>query len=314
MSFVYTELVMMAIYIVLASSFDLIIGCGGMFSIAHAAFFGIGAYSAALLTTKQGWPVLIAWAAGALICALLSLILGAIAVRVSSDYLVITSFGFLSIVLAILSNAQGLTGGFVGISGVPAPGIGGLAVASDQEYVVLYTLIAIGVVAFLLYLSRSPFGRTVKAIRDNSLAAEALGKRPTYAKVWVFSIAGGFAGIAGAMYSSYISFVSPDAFGNDVNVLIFAMVFIGGAGSIVGAVFGAVALTWIPALISLVSFPPDILGNVEQVAYGAILVAIVMLAPSGRVGVVDRVYALVRPLFSRRGEPAAAEPGEVSRV
>jgi branched-chain amino acid transport system permease protein len=299
MSFVYTELVMMAIYIVLASSFDLIIGCGGMFSIAHAAFFGIGAYSAALLTTEQGWPVLVAWAAGALICALLSLILGAIAVRVSSDYLVITSFGFLSIVLAILSNAQGLTGGFVGISGVPAPGIGGLTVDSDPQYVVLYTLIAVAVVAFLLYLSRSPFGRTVKAIRDNSLAAEALGKRPTYAKVWVFSIAGGFAGIAGAMYSSYISFVSPDAFGNDVNVLIFAMVFIGGAGSITGAVIGAIALTWIPALISLVSFPPDILGNVEQVAYGAILVMIVMAAPSGRVGVVDKVRDLTRALVTR---------------
>lgn len=295
MDFVYTELTMMAIYVVLAASFDLIIGSGGMFSIAHAAFFAIGSYATALLTVKfAALPVLLAWVLSAVVCALLSLMLAAIAIRVSSDYLVIASFGFLTIVLAMLSNVSGLTGGYVGISGVPAPSAFGRIVLGNQQFAFIYLVIAAVVVVILGYLVRSPFGRSLRAIRDSSSAAEALGKRPTAAKLWVFSIGGGFAGVAGAMYASYISFISPDAFGNQVNVLIFAMVFVGGAGSILGAVIGAVVLTWIPAAISLASLPAQTLGFLEQAAYGAILVIMVMAVPGGLDGAVARLGSLAR--------------------
>jgi branched-chain amino acid transport system permease protein len=293
MAFVLTELVMMAIYVVLASSFDLIIGRGGMFSIAHAAFFAIGAYATAQITAQLGVPVLLSWVLAAILCGLLSLVLAAVAVRVSSDYLVIASFGFLSIVLAILANAPGLTGGYVGLSGIPAPAIFGRIIGDDSQFAVVYLIIAAVVVLALTYLTRSPFGRSLKAIRDNPTAAEALGKRPTVAKLWVFSIAGAFAGIAGAMYASFISFISPDAFGNQVNTLIFAMVFVGGAGSILGAVIGAVVLTWIPALISLASLPAQVLGDLEQVAYGLVLVIMVMAAPGGVAGALGELGSLV---------------------
>lgn len=293
MAFVLTELVMMAIYVVLASSFDLIIGRGGMFSIAHAAFFAIGAYATAQITAQLGVPVLLSWVLAAILCGLLSLVLAAVAVRVSSDYLVIASFGFLSIVLAILANAPGLTGGYVGLSGIPAPAIFGRIIGDDSQFAVVYLIIAAVVVLALTYLTRSPFGRSLKAIRDNPTAAEALGKRPTVAKLWVFSIAGAFAGIAGAMYASFISFISPDAFGNQVNTLIFAMVFVGGAGSILGAVIGAVVLTWIPALISLASLPAQVLGDLEQVAYGLVLVIMVMAAPGGVAGALGKLGSLV---------------------
>lgn len=294
MAFVLTELVMMAIYVVLASSFDLIIGRGGMFSIAHAAFFAIGAYATAQITAKLGVPVLASWILAAIVCGLLSLILAAVAVRVSSDYLVIASFGFLTIVLAVLSNAPALTGGYVGLSGIPAPAIFGRIIGNDQQFAVVYLVIAAVVVLLLTYLTRSPFGRSLKAIRDNPTAAEALGKRPTIAKLWVFSIAGAFAGIAGAMYASYISFISPDGFGNQVNTLIFAMVFVGGAGSILGAVIGAVVLTWIPALISLAALPAQVLGDLEQVAYGLVLVIMVMAAPGGLAGALGKLGSLLR--------------------
>jgi branched-chain amino acid transport system permease protein len=300
MSFVYTELVMMAIYVVLASSFDLIIGRGGMFSIAHAAFFAIGAYATAIFTADTGMPVLLAWVCGAVLCALLSLLLAAIAVRVSSDYLIIASFGFLSIVLAILSNVPGLTGGYVGLSDIPPPAAFGQFVGSDQQFAGFYLVIAAVVVALLVYLVRSPFGRSLKAIRDNPLAAEALGKRPTTSKLWVFSTAGLFAGIAGAMYASYIGFVSPDGFGNQVNTLIFAMVFVGGAGTVLGAVVGAVVLTWIPALLTLASLPADILGDLEQVAYGLILVVMVLALPGGVAGAVGKLGGLGRSALRRK--------------
>jgi branched-chain amino acid transport system permease protein len=325
MTFVEETLITMAIYVVLASSFDLIIGCGGMFSIAHAAFFALGAYTVALLTVKVDMPILLTWVIGALACAILSMLLAAIAVRVTSDYLIIASFGFLSIVLAFFTNSGSLTGGFIGISGVPFPSFFGIEIQSYLSFVVAYVLIAAVAVTLLLYVSRSPFGRSLKAIRDNQLAAEALGKRPTYSKVWVFSIAGAFAGIAGAMYASFISYVSPDAFGNSINVLIFAMVFVGGAGTIAGAVIGAVVLTWIPALISLVPLPASTLGDFEQAAYGLVLVLIVMLMPGGLVGGINRGLASVRqgswlargkdgtggtgPLASASGPPSSAVAG-----
>ena len=294
MTFVEETFITMAIYIVLASSFDLIIGCGGMFSIAHAAFFAEGAYVVAILTTKLGLPILLTWVIAAVSCAILSMLLAAMAVRVTSDYLIIASFGFLSIVLAFFTNSGNLTGGFIGISGVPFPSIFGIQIESYVSFVIAYGLIAVVTIGLLLYISRSPFGRSLRAIRDNQLAAEALGKRPTYSKVWVFSIAGAFAGIAGAMYASFISYVSPDAFSNTINVLIFAMVFVGGAGTIVGALIGAIVLTWIPALISLVPLPAATLGDIEQAAYGVVLVLIVMLMPGGLVGGINRGLTAAR--------------------
>ncbi len=209
----------------------------------------------------------------------------------TSDYLIIASFGFLTIVLAVISNAPVLTGGDVGISGIPAPAVGPFALDSTQSYAIAYVIVAALIVAFLLYLVRSPFGRSLTAIRDNLAGAEALGKRASRSKLWVFSIAGAFAGIAGAMYASFVSFISPDAFGSSVNTLIFAMVFVGGAGSVIGAVIGAVVLTWLPALISLADLPPNLLGSLEQIVYGAILVAIVMGAPGGIASLGTRLRA-----------------------
>lgn len=298
MSFIETEFAIMAIYVVLAASFDLIIGRGGMFSISHAAFFAIGAYTAAQLNAAFGVPILLGWVAAAALSALLSLLLAAVAVRVTSDYLIIASFGFLTIVLAVIANAPVLTGGNVGISGIPAPAIGPFSLDSTLSYAIAYVLLAALVVVFLLYLVRSPFGRSLKAIRDSQSGAEALGKRPSRAKLWVFSIAGAFAGIAGAMYASFISYISPDAFGSSVNTLIFAMVFVGGAGSILGAVIGAIVLTWVPALISLASLPPALLGSLEQIAYGVVLVGIVIGAPGG-------LSQLGARLFRRRGQEVA---------
>jgi branched-chain amino acid transport system permease protein len=305
-TFVFTELIIMAIYVVLASSFDLIIGRGGMFSIAHAAFFALGAYVTAQVNLLLGVPILLAWLVGIVVCAILSLLLGLMALRVTSDYLIIASFGLLTVVLAFLSNGpQELTGGTVGISGIPAPIIFGYQIGSLSDFTVLFLVLDVIVVALLVYLVRSPFGRSLAAIRDNTSAAESLGKKPNTSKLWVFSIAGGFAGLAGAMYASYIGYISPDAFGQSVNTLIFAMVFVGGAGSVVGAVIGAIILTWIPALLTLVALPPELLGFIEQAAYGAILVLIVVLLPGGIAGSIsDALRPVLRRVRTGRADRA----------
>jgi branched-chain amino acid transport system permease protein len=125
-------------------------------------------------------------------------------------------------------------------------------------------------------------------MRESASASMALGKNPTYLKSWSFVIAGALAGLAGGMFASYISYIGSDSFGNSVNILIFAMVIVGGVGTIWGPVLGAMLLTVMPAALSLLSIPANILGPVEQVIYGALLVLIVLFRPTGLYGIFGR--------------------------
>jgi branched-chain amino acid transport system permease protein len=153
------------------------------------------------------------------------------------------------------------------------------------------------VVLAVRHLARSPFGRALTVLRENAVAAEALGKSQRHFKLWAFAVAGGLAGLAGGMYSGYLSYISPDAFSNDINVLIFAMVLVGGAATVIGPLIGAVILVSIPAALALLPLSPSWLGPVEQIAYGLALVLCAMaradgLYPvlAGTAGRVNRVF------------------------
>jgi branched-chain amino acid transport system permease protein len=284
MDFLFTVLVFIAIYVVLAVSFDLVIGYTGLFSVAHAAFFAIGAYTTAIVAVRLDLPIVLAAILGALMCAASSNILALLAIRVSQDYLVIASFGFLTVVLSALVNLPSITGGTLGIGNIPPPELLGLRVAGPASYALAYLPLAGIVVALTWWLARSPFGRALRAIRENVVGAEALGKTPIYFKIWAFTIAGGLAGVAGAMYAAYISYISPDAFSNDVNILLFAMVILGGAGTTFGPLLGAVLLTVLPAVLQLMPLPPTLVGPVEQIIYGGLLVVFMMTRADGLYG------------------------------
>jgi branched-chain amino acid transport system permease protein len=296
-------LVNISIYAILAVSLDLVLGYAGLFSMAHAAFYGMGAYVAALAALHLGTPFLLNLVLAAVFCAVAGALLAIPAIRVGGDYLVIASFGFLSIVFTIMLNWHGVTRGALGLRGVPQPAVFAWHIRTLPAYALLYGVIAVLLVAAMWWLAASPFGRALKAIQENQLAAEALGKSAVYFKTWVFAVGGAMAGVAGGMYAHYSTFVGPYAFTADVSVLLFAMVIIGCTGTVVGPLMGTVLLVILPEALRFLAVPAQLQGPVRQMVYGLLLVVFTLVRPDG-------LYGLLR---RRRGSPAAGAVGVLPR-
>jgi branched-chain amino acid transport system permease protein len=299
-------LVNISIYGILAVSFDLVLGYAGLFSVAHAAFFGMGAYVAGLAALHLGTPFLANALMAAAFCGGAGALLAIPAIRVGGDYLVIASFGFMSLVFTILLNWTDVTRGAFGLRGIPQPALFGWEVRTLPEYALLYLAIAALLILAARRLAASPFGRALQAIRENQLAAEAAGKNPVYFKTWVFALAGAMAGVAGTMYAHYVTFVGPFAFTIDVSVLLFAMVILGCTGTIVGPLMGAVLLVILPEALRFLMVPPALQGPVRQMVYGLLLVVFTLVRPNGLYGMVGDLLALFRSPAAAVDPPAGA--------
>ena len=303
MGYLLHILVNISIYGILAVSFDLVLGYAGLFSVAHAAFFGMGAYVAALATLHLGTPFLLNVLLAAAFCAVAGALLAIPAIRVGGDYLVIASFGFMSLVFTVMLNWTEVTRGALGLRSIAQPSIFGWEVRTLPRYALLYLVIAGLLIAAARRLAGSPFGRALKAIRENQLAAEAAGKNPVYFKTWVFALAGAMAGVAGTMYAHYVTFVGPYAFTMDVSVLLFAMVILGCAGTIVGPLMGAVLLVILPEALRFLMVPPRLQGPVRQMVYGLLLVVFMLARPDGLYGMLGDLRALLRRRAATGGPP-----------
>lgn len=292
-------IVVALIYAVLSSTLTVLIGQGGLLSVAHAMFFGVGGYATALLTTKRAWSWELAIVAGILLSAVLAMAVAAISLRVHEDYLVIASFGLQIIGTSLLSNLSGLTGGVSGVPGIPLPSLFGWTPGSVVGFVWLAAGTAVVCIGAVVAVSRSAFGRVLRACRDDPVAAAALGKRSALYKISIFAITSGIAALTGGIYAMYRGFVSPDDFTVDLSILVLTMVVIGGLGKISGAVLGAVLIVALPELIRHFDLPASLVGPVEQIIYGVALVIVVLIRPQGLVGA-WRPGAVRKFLLSRR--------------
>lgn len=281
MGYIENLIVLAALFAALAVTLNLLMGTGGLFSVAHALFFGLGAYSSSILTVTAGWPWVATLPLAVGVAALVSLLIALVSLRVSEDYLIIGSFGLQIIGTNVLLNWRGLTGGPVGVSGIPLPQLFGWHIVSGPDFVLLAgaTLAVTALVVGSLQLS--PFGRGLRAIRDDETAARACGKAAVAFKVQAFLIAGALAGLAGAVYASYIGFVSPEQFTIELSILFLAMIIVGGVGTIRGAIAGAVLLLAVPEILRALSLPRDLIGPGQQVLYGLTLIAFALLRPQG---------------------------------
>jgi branched-chain amino acid transport system permease protein len=282
---VYIEgvLVTISIFAILAVSLDLLIGFTGLFTIAQAAVFGIGAYGSALTAQWLGvgfWGGLVA---GGLLGAAISLVIALPALRVTGDYLILASFAVQVVLYGLFVNLD-ITGGPSGLRRVPRPEAFGYVLQTPGEYLPLYLVIAALLILFAWRLVRSPFGLMLAVIREDELLAQALGKRVAITKIKAFLIAGLLAGIAGSLYAHYFAFVDPDSFSVDVSIFILSMVLVGGMGTLWGPILGTVLLIALPELLRFLPFEPGMLGPLRQIVYGAILVAFCFLRPSGLIG------------------------------
>lgn len=279
MEYVYSLLVLVGIYVVLSSSFNLIIGYGGLISIAHPIFFALGAYTAGLLGIHYGLPAPVSIAAGVAVALAASFAMSLPSLRVSGDYLLITSIGFQLGLLQVIKNLD-FTGGPGGLTGIP-PGITGEARA------LVFALIALaaGALTVLLvrYLVASAYGRHIMAMRDDELAFSALGRDAMRIKLVIFAIGSGLAGLAGGLYAYYYQFLSPDQFEILQSAMILTMVVVGGMGTTYGPVVGAVLLLALPQAISFIQLPPSVMGGLQGVLYTLLVLIFIFVRPQGLV-------------------------------
>lgn len=240
------------IYAIVAMSLDILIGYTGLGSLGHAAFFAVGAYTAAILVTKYQFPFIATIAYSILISAGLSALLGGLALRAAGIYFLMITLAIAMCVWGLIYRWVSLTGGDNGVTGIPRPDLGFSWAMNDPNhfyYLILFFVVICTILLFLLI--RSPFGKTLVGIRDSESRMKVLGYNVWLHKYLAFVIAGAFAGLAGNLYAYYNSFVSP----NDVNLgrcmEVVLMVSLGGPGTLAGAGIGALIITFLRNLISI---------------------------------------------------------------
>ena len=284
MGYLLHILILIGIYVILAESLNLIVGYTGLLSIAHAAFYGVGAYVAAIMALKVGSPFLINIICAVIISGLLGGLVGIPSLRIKDHYFVIATFAFQVIVFSILNNWVSFTGGPMGLSGIPQPSIFGWIVSSQIEFLLLIGVFAALTCWLCHRITGSPFGRVLMAIREDEVFALAAGKNVAVYKAAVFVIGSGMAAIAGVLYAHYVSFIDPTSFRVMESIFIISIVIIGGAGSLWGPVMGAIVLVLLPELLRFTGLPSSVAANLRQIIYGGLLVAFMMWRPRGFLG------------------------------
>jgi branched-chain amino acid transport system permease protein len=283
MNFFYSFIVLAEIFSIVAFSTNLLMGVVGIFSVAQAAIMGIGAYAFALLS-MMGLPFPVALLGAMILCAAINLISSLPSLRLAGDYFIITSFGTQLVATAVFINWSDLTGGASGLSGIPVATIFGFSFGTAGQFAILSTaLLALVALSFWLIL-RSPYGKMLNAIRLDEIAVIAAGRKVLQAKIGVSAVSGAYAGVAGALYAAYISFIDPASFDIHVSVLVVTMLVVGGARTLAGSIIGPFVLMAIPQVLTLVDIPSTLLGPVRQLIYGLILIAFMLLRPQGIAG------------------------------
>ena len=281
MDYILHVLVMVALFAILATSFNLLIGYSGLFALSHAAFFGIGAYATAIVALKLGLPFPIPLLMGLAVTAVAGVVVALPALRISGDYLVIVSLALQVIVIAVMLNWTGLTGGTDGIRGIPRIQIFGASLDTAAKFLPLAVIVAALCYWASWRVGASPFGRALKAMRENEAAAQAVGKNIVAMKLAVFAIAAALASVAGSLYAQYVTFISADSFTLELTIYVLAMVILGGTGNLAGSMLGAALLVVLPELLKFVDLPPDIADKLRQLFYGVLLIVMLRLRPQG---------------------------------
>jgi len=283
-NYLYHLIIYFEIYAIVAMSLNLLIGYGGLLQVAHAAYYGIGAYAAALLWTKLGWGFFPGLAVGAFAAGVMSLLVSLPAWRFKGDYFVMISIAVQTLIYATLYNWTELTNGPFGISGIARPVIAGYSFVTTGSITVLYGVLALVLGMIMALLKWSPFGRALQAMRDDELAARSIGIPVNWLKLQAFALASAMVGIAGGLYASYVSYIDPTSFSLNESILMLSMVIIGGTGNVRGPRTLAAVLILLPEALRFLQLPDAVAANVRLLAYGLLLVIMMHLRPQGLAG------------------------------
>lgn len=282
MNYVLTLVALFSIGIILAMSLNLLMGYTGQVSMAHGGFMGIGAYTAAWFAINADlnmfWAMLLAAGTAALIGWLFALA----TVRISGDEFILASFALQMVIVEAISRWTDVTRGTYGLSGVPKPELFGEPLRTIQQFSVFSVVVMLICAAIMMRLGGSTFGLVLRGVRESVPSMQALGRDTSRVKILVMVIACAFAGIAGTLQASLITFIHPSSFTIMLSIIIVAYLLVGGLGNMWGAAVGAIILLSIPEIIAVSDFiPSNLLGPMERVAYGVILMGFVWFRPKG---------------------------------
>jgi branched-chain amino acid transport system permease protein len=295
-----TNLTVCALNVALAVGLDFVLGYAGQLNLGQSAFYGLGAYASTLLVTKLGIPFWLALTGAIALSCLAGTVLALFAVRLRGHYLAIASLGFAVITYQILVNWISLTEGPLGIYAIPPPpalALPGLPTIDFHDLGNLFYLVAaFALLSYLLLdrLVRSPIGEALIAIREDEVSAASLGINCAAWKVFAFAVSSGIAGAAGCFYPGVVGTLVPDAFFMTESFTILAMVVVGGTGTLVGPVYGAILLTVLPELLRGI-------GDLRLVIYGVALTLVVLFMPGGIVQAARLAPGLLRRMALRKG-------------
>jgi len=268
----------------LTLSLNLVVGFGGLLSLCHAVFYGIGAYATTLLMLKAGFGFVTSVISAVLITGTFSLAIGVPALRFRGDPFVLVTLGFQTIIFTIMYNWIGLTRGPYGIPGIPRPSIAGYQITTLPEYLFLTYIFLVMVAIIIVVIYKSPFGMALKALRDDEMAAEGLGKSPFYFFLAAFVIAGMIASIAGSLYATYVTYIDPTSFTLDESIFLLVILLVGGAGNLKGPIVGTIFMILLPEALRFLGLPDTVAPNVRQILYGLVIVILMFFRPQGIAG------------------------------
>jgi branched-chain amino acid transport system permease protein len=289
--------VMIGIYSILAYSINLVTGFGGLISFCHAVFYGVGAYAYALLRMGatggplseellfvQSWQFIPALCGAALFSAFAALIVGWFCLRFRGDFFVFATIGFQMIVFVVLYNWAELSRGAFGIYGIPRPELFGWKVQLLWQYALLVVGVNAVMLPLLFALYRSPFGLSLKGLREDERAAESLGVSSLRQHLSAFVFAGACAGVAGGLFASYVTYIDPSSFSIRESIFLVTLLLLGGGGNIVGPLCGVLIMLLLPEGLRFLGLPDAAAPNVREMIYGAILIGLMYFRPQGLAG------------------------------
>ncbi|MBQ6384561.1 MAG: branched-chain amino acid ABC transporter permease [Lachnospiraceae bacterium] len=289
---------LIGIYMILGTGINVLTGYTGQLSLGQAAFFGVGAYTTALMNTRAGLPFLVCLIGSVLLTAAFGVVLAVPALKVKGSYLALLTMGFGEVVRIVMINWTPVTNGTAGIIGIESASILGFKFDTLTKY---YYLIAVFVVLCLVYqniLVKTRTGRAFIAIREDNEAAELTGINVTTYKIRAFVLSAVYCGIAGCLYAMMIKYVSPDTFTNNTSSVILWTAIVGGFGTVIGPVIGGIIMQVLPEALRF-------LGDWRLVVYGVVLLIVILRFPGG-------LYPYVQAMLDKRraGKAAPAEEGK----
>jgi branched-chain amino acid transport system permease protein len=276
------------IYAIFVTGLNLFMGYAGQVSFGHNAFAALSGYASAALTSTYGWQPLTAFAAGMALALGGALLVGYPTLRLKGHYLAMATLAIGLIVYEVAVQWQAVTGGYMGLSGIPPIGIGRFEIISERAQLAFLSLMVLLTTASAMRIRSSRFGRALVAIAGSEDAARALGIDVAHYKLVAFLISAAYAALAGSLFVHVVGFVSPEVYGLHMVVLAFTMLYVGGIGTAAGPVIGAVIISLLPETFRA-------LKDYQDLAYGAGLILLLIYAPKGLASLGDLIPASRKP-------------------